>query len=101
MDALTAASARRDAIGKSDPLTINSFASDTVINEKQWLMNQGIPEIVRLNPTLKSCEAFWNLSRAYWIKRNDDMLRDIRHYSAEFAGKRLAVLCGFAHRYRF
>lgn len=99
LGALDAANARRDAIGKSDPPTINSFASDTAIDEKQWLMNQGIPEIVRLTPTLKSCEAFWNLSRAYWIKRNNEMVRNIKRFAGEFAGRRLVVLCGFEHRY--
>ena len=99
MAALDAADAKRDAIGKSDPLTINSFQADSAINEKQWLMNEGIPEIVRLTPGLKDSEAFWSLSRAYWIRRNDEMLRNIRRFAAEFEGKRLVVLCGFEHRY--
>lgn len=99
VDALDAADARRDAIGKSDPLTINSFQADAVIDEKQWLMNQGIPEVVRLTPALKDSGAFWDLSRAYWIRRNNEMVRNIRRFAAEFPGKRLVVLCGFEHRY--
>jgi hypothetical protein len=99
VDSLDAADARRDAIGQSDPLTINSFQADAAINDKQWLMNQGIPEIVRLTPGLKSGEVFWNASRAYWIRRNNEMVRNIKRLAAEFAGKRLVVLCGFEHRY--
>ncbi len=98
-DSLDAADAGRDAIGQSDPLTINSFQADAAINAKQWLMNRGIPEIVRLTPGLKSGEAFWNASRAYWIRRNNEMVRNIKRLAAEFAGKRLVVLCGFEHRY--
>ncbi len=98
-DALRAANARRDAIGKSDPMAINSFQADAAINDKEWLANQGIPEIVRLTPDLRSCEAFWNASRAYWIRRNNEMLRNIRRLATEFAGKRLVVLCGYEHRY--
>ncbi len=97
--ALDVANAGRDAIGISDPMAINSFNADTAINEKQWLMSDGIPEIVRLTPALKGCEAFWDASRAYWIRRNNEMLRNIRRFATEFAGKRLVVLCGYEHRY--
>jgi hypothetical protein len=99
VDALDAANARRDAIGESDPMAINSFQADTASNDKQWLMGQGIPEIVRLTPGLKGCEAFWNESRAYWIRRNNEMLRNIKRFATEFAGKRLVVICGYEHRY--
>ncbi len=62
-------------------------------------MKQGIPEIVRLTPALKGCEAFWNLSRAEWTRRNNEMVRNIKRFAAELAGKRLLVLCGYEHRY--
>jgi hypothetical protein len=75
------------------------YSADTAINDKQWLMNQGIPEIMRLTPGLRGCEAFWNESRAYWVLRNNEMLRNIRRLAMEFAGKRLVVLCGYEHRY--
>jgi hypothetical protein len=97
--ALDAANARRDSLGQSEPRTINSFQADTAIDEKQWLMNQGIPEIVRLTPELRGCETFWNSSRAYWVRRNNGMLNNIRRLAAEFAGRRLVVLCGYEHRY--
>jgi hypothetical protein len=99
VNALDSANATRDVIGKSDPATINSFHTDTAINNKQWLANNGIAEIVRLTPGLKGCEAFWDVSRAYWIRRNNEMLRNIRRFATEFAGKRLVVLCGYEHRY--
>ncbi|MFH2052938.1 MAG: hypothetical protein ABIK96_10780 [bacterium] len=96
---IEAAFARRDTLGRSDPATINSYQADTEINEKQWLMYQGIPEIVRVTPELRDCEDFWNLSRAYWAHRNSEMLANIRRYASEFSGQRLVVLCGFEHRY--
>jgi hypothetical protein len=65
----------------------------------QWLTNQGIPEIVRLTPALKSCESCWDLTRAFWVKRNNEMSRNIRFFASEFPGKRLVALCGFEHRY--
>jgi hypothetical protein len=98
-DELQEANAARDAIGASDARAINSFDADTALNRKQWLMNDGIPEIVRLTPALSHCEAFWNLSRAYWIRRNNAMLQNIRRFSEQFAGERLVVLAGFEHRY--
>jgi hypothetical protein len=97
--AFDAAMARRDTLGQSDPATINSYLADTEINEKQWLMHEGIPEIVRLTPELSGCEDFWDLSRAYWNRRNNEMLRNIKRFAEEFAGQRLVVLCGFEHRY--
>ena len=97
--ALDAAMARRDSLGQSDPATINSFQADTEISEKQWLMHQGIPEIVRLTPELQGCEELWNMSRAYWTRRHSEMLRNIRRFASEFEGQRLVVLCGYEHRY--
>ena len=99
LDLLQAANARRDALRLSNPRDINSFRSDAAIDEKQWMMNQGIPEIVRLTPELSGCETFWDQSRAYWVRRNNEMVRNIRRLADEFAGKRLVVLCGFEHRY--
>jgi hypothetical protein len=96
---LEAANARRDGIGQSGPRAINSFETDTAISEKQWLMGQGIPELVRVTPDLRGCEAFWNLSRAYWVRRNNEMVNNIRRLAREFAGRRLVVLCGYEHRY--
>jgi hypothetical protein len=97
-DLLIAAYSKREKIGDLDPSIINSFASDTAINENLWLMTQGIPEITRLTPELRGCEAFWDLFRAYWIRRNNQMIANIKRYGAEFAGQRLVVLCGYEHR---
>jgi hypothetical protein len=99
VDRLTVANARRDTIGASDPRTINSFESDTALNEKQWAMNEGIPEILRLAGDSGPCVDFWNLSRAFWIHRNNAMVRNIRAIAGEFSGRRLIVLTGFEHRY--
>ncbi len=99
VDSLLAANARLHAIEMSDPMTFNSFQADAAINERQWWVNQGIPEIVRLTPDLKGCETFWDLSRAEWIRRNNQMVANIKRYSAEFQGQRLAVICGLNHRY--
>lgn len=99
VDSLLAANARLNAIEMSDPMTINSFQADAAINERQWLVNQGIPEIVRLTQDLKGCETFWDLSSAEWIRRNNQMVANIKRYSVEFQGKRLVVICGLSHRY--
>jgi hypothetical protein len=99
LDLLMAANRKRDAISQSDAATINSFLSDLAINERLWLAKEGIPEIVRLTPEMKECEAFWDLSRAEWIRRNNQMVANIKRYSTEFQGQRLVVICGFEHRY--
>jgi hypothetical protein len=86
-------------IGQSDAAEINSYTSDMTTNERHWLMHQGYAEIVRLTPELKGCEGFFDLDRAYWIRRNNQMTANIRKYSLEFQGQRLVVLCGHEHRY--
>ena len=88
-----------EGIGQLSAGEINSFTSDTQINEKMWLAMQGAPEIIRLTPELKECEAFWDLNRAEWIRRNNQMVANIKKYGAEFQGQRLVVLCGYEHRY--
>lgn len=90
---------KRDAFAAEGPRKINSFDCDSVLNEKQWYMYQGIHEVVRLTPSLHEYQDFINLSKAFWIKRNDEMVKNIRKYASEFYGKRLVVLCGFEHRY--
>jgi len=86
-------------IGQSDAAAINSFSSDMITNERHWLIHQGYAEIVRLTPELKGCEGFFDLNRAYWIRRNNQMIANIKKYSTEFQGQRLVVICGFEHRY--
>jgi hypothetical protein len=54
---------------------------------------------VPLTPALKGCEPYWDSARAYWTRRNTEMLHNIKRYATEFAGKQLLVLCGYEHRY--
>jgi hypothetical protein len=96
---LREANLKRDVVGASDPRTINSFDSDTALSRKQWLMNEGIPEIVRQTPPLTACAEFWDLSRAFWTRRNNEMLRNIRRFTRDLPGERVVVLAGFEHRY--
>jgi hypothetical protein len=98
-DLLMAANRKRDSIAQSEAAVINSFLSDLAVNERIWLAKEGIPEIVRLTPELKECRAFWDMSRAEWIRRNNQMITNIKRYSVEFQGQRLVVICGFEHRY--
>ena len=98
-ETIIAANNKSLKILKSDPELINSFESDSAINERYWLIHQGIPEIARLTPGLHSCAPFWDLSRAEWIHRNNRMVENIKKYSIEFAGQRLVVICGYEHRY--
>jgi hypothetical protein len=96
---LMSAQKNSERIGQLSAAEINSFTSDMNINEKMWLGLQGLPEIVRLTPELRECEAFWDLNRAEWIRRNNQMIANIKKYSMEFQGKRLVIICGYEHRY--
>jgi hypothetical protein len=98
-DLLIAANKKLAIISQSDAIRINSFSSDMTINERHWLVHEGIPEIVRLTPELKGCAEFWDLDRAEWIRRNNQMIANIKKYSTQFQGQLLVVICGFEHRY--
>jgi hypothetical protein len=37
--------------------------------------------------------------RAEWIRRNNQMITNIKRYSEELLGQRLVVISGFEHRY--
>ena len=98
-ETLLSLSAIRDSFGAERPEVINSYACDTSLEKKQYYSFKGINRIIELTPSLKEFEAFGSLADDFWMRRNEEMAKNIVRYSKEFQGKRIAVLCGYEHRY--
>lgn len=98
-ETLLSLSAIRDSFGAERPEVINSSASDTALEKKQYYSFKGIKRIIELTPALKEFNAFGSLADDFWAHRNEEMMRNIIRNSKEFQGKRIVVLCGFEHRY--
>jgi hypothetical protein len=98
-EALLALSAIRDSFGAERPEVLNSSACDTAIEKKQDYSFKGISRIIELTPALKAFDAFGSLADDFWMRRNEEMIKNIIRYSNDFQGKRIVVLCGYEHRY--
>jgi hypothetical protein len=98
-ETLLSLSAIRDSCGAERPEVINSSACDTAVQKKQYYSFKVIKRMIELTPALKEFDAFGSLADDFWVRRNEEMIRNIVRYSKEFRGKRIVVLCGYEHRY--
>ena len=98
-ETLLALSAIRDSFGAERPEVINSSACDTALEKKQFYSFKGMRRMIELTPALKEYDTFAILADDFWVRRNEEMIKNIVRYSKEFQGKRIVVLCGFEHRY--
>lgn len=90
---------QRDKWSNKKPEEINSFACDAVLNQKNWYLDQGTAQLIKITPQLEPFTEFSNMSGSFWIVRNDAMIQNIKRYAKEFPGQRLVVITGFEHRY--
>jgi hypothetical protein len=88
----------RDAFrGRMDQF--NSPACDQVVERKNGRMFRSFQRIARMSPKLARFREFADFYADFWVLRNRAMVRNILRVARDFAGARLAVLCGFEHRY--
>ena len=92
-------SAIRDAIGADRALVINSATSDTAIRLKQEYSYAGLRRIIELSPGLADFADFQQWAAEFWTQRNETMDANIVRIAALFPGQRVAVICGYEHRY--
>lgn len=57
----------------------------------------GLSRLINLIPELTQYKKYWDKEYSNWNKRNNVMLGNILKYKKYFEGKRIVVLCGFAH----
>ena len=82
----------------STPYNINKTESDSLIREINYYTYDGIRDIIESTPDLQEYKTYWDENYDFWISRNDVMVEKIIHFTEEFKGNRIIVLCGFSHK---
>ncbi|HMS63922.1 MAG TPA: hypothetical protein PKD83_01565 [Ignavibacteria bacterium] len=77
---------------------INSIDGCKKIDSINSLTYEGIAEIIKSTPELSGYAEFWKSENEFWNKRNNVMLENILREIKIFSGKKVIVLCGFAHK---
>ncbi|HMS32839.1 MAG TPA: hypothetical protein PKC91_02025 [Ignavibacteria bacterium] len=77
---------------------INSSEGSLKIDTINYYTYEGLSSLISLTPELKSYGNYWKEECTFWEKRNKVMTENIFKYLKQFTGKRIVVLCGFAHK---
>jgi hypothetical protein len=78
---------------------INSEACDIAMESKQYYAGTGMMQIVASVPSLRHFADFCAFRRDFWMSRNEEMAKNIVHWTNLLRPKTVLVLCGFEHRY--
>lgn len=91
-----------DRLGKAfnadRPEVINSASCDEAMVHKHK-SRRHIRRIIEVTPGLARFAEFAKFDDEFWERRNSTMVTNILKHGSGFSGKRIAVLCGFEHRY--
>jgi len=77
---------------------INSPEGSLKIDTINYYTYEGLSSLISLTPELKNYGKYWKDECRFWEKRNKVMTENILKYLKQFKGKRIVVLCGFAHK---
>ncbi len=77
---------------------INSPEGSNKIDTINYYTYEGLSSLISKTPELKNYGKYWNAECGFWEKRNKVMTENILKYLKYFKGKRIVVLCGFAHK---
>lgn len=77
---------------------INSPEGSLKIDTINYYTYEGLSTLISLTPELKNYGKYWKDECRFWEKRNKVMTENILKYLKQFKGKRIVVLCGFAHK---
>lgn len=77
---------------------INSREGSSKIDTINYFTYDGLGLLISLTPELEKYRAYWDKECSYNEKRNKAMLRNILKIAGYYEGKRIVVLCGFAHK---
>lgn len=82
----------------STPFHINQEENKEIIEKINYYDFEAVGDIIRSTPELSSYESYWNEVNDFWIVRNEAMVENIKKHIEDFQGRRIIVLCGFAHK---
>jgi len=77
---------------------INNEEGSKKIDTINYYSYVGLDKLIKATPELSTYNAYWEDERGYWNRRNETMVQNILDYKKQFPGKKIVVLCGFAHK---
>lgn len=77
---------------------INNLEGSKKIDTINYYTYTGLDKLIQSTPELSSYRSYWEDENKFWNERNSMMLENILEYSNYFAGKKIVVLCGLAHK---
>ncbi len=87
-----------EEMANSPATYINASEGSKKIDTINYYSYIGLDNLIKLTPELSPYYTYWQLENQYWNERNYTMLQNILNYEKTFAGKKIVVLCGFAHK---
>lgn len=89
-------SAEKMSLEKASYINSPSGSSETdTINYYTYV---GIRQLIDITPALEKYKSYWEKECNYWEDRNKAMLNNILESVDFYEGKKIVVLCGFAHK---
>jgi len=77
---------------------INSSEGSRKIDTINYYTYKGIRNLINSLPELSKYKSYWDEEYDFWEKRNQTMLKNILKFTKSYSGKKIVVLCGFAHK---
>lgn len=77
---------------------INSDDGSKNIDTINYYTYEGLKNLIEVTPELSQYTSYWKDEYEFWIKRNKAMVMNILELSRKFEGKKILVMCGFAHK---
>lgn len=77
---------------------INSPEGSRIIDTINYYTYDGLELLIKLTPELEKFRSYLEKECSYNEKRNNTMLKNILKIAGFYEGKRIIVLCGFAHK---
>ncbi|HMQ69302.1 MAG TPA: hypothetical protein PKA90_09900 [Ignavibacteria bacterium] len=77
---------------------INSEDGSKNIDTINYYTYEGLKVLIEVTPELSQYASYWKNEYEFWIKRNNAMVINILELSRKYEGKKILVMCGFAHK---
>lgn len=82
----------------STPFHINQEENKEIIEKINYYDFEVVNDIIGSTPELSSYDTYWKEVNDFWVIRNEAMVENIKKHIKDFQGRRIIVLCGFAHK---
>lgn len=77
---------------------INSPAGSSYTDTINYYTYEGLRKLINITPELEKYKPYSDRVCSYWEKRNKAMIKNILEVVDFYEGKKIVVLCGFAHK---